>query len=90
MFLKFHTNLVDTFNDSLMKMIITATLAAKISQRIKLLEKKPYYSHIVPNSNGQLFFIVNNIQHSEGEAVTRGWLEVCVRMRLPFSMSVYV
>ena len=30
------------------------------------------------------------LKEGEGEAVTRGWLEVCVCVRLPFSMSVYV
>ena len=62
----FRTVLVGTFKDQLMKMGITATAAAaKISKRIELLEKKPYYSNIVPNSDGQLFFLVNNMQHGE-------------------------
>ena len=62
----FRTVLVGTFKDQLMKMGITATAAAAvISQRIELLEKKPYYSHIVPNSDGQLFFLVNNMQPDE-------------------------
>ena len=62
----FRTVLVGTFKDQLMEMGITAAVAAaKISKRIELLEKKPYYSHIVPNSNGQLFFLVNNMQHDE-------------------------
>ena len=66
------TVLVGTFKDQLMKMGIAATAAAaKISQRIELLEKKPYYSHIVPNSNGQLFFLVNNMQHGEASQCTR-------------------
>ena len=32
------------------------------------------------------------LKEGEGEAVTRGWLEVCVcvYVRLPFSVSVYV
>ena len=68
----FRTVLVGTFKDQLMKMGIAATAAAaKISQRIELLEKKPYYSHIVPNSNGQLFFLVNNMQHGEASQCTR-------------------
>ena len=62
----FRTVIVGTFKDQLMKMGITATAAAaKISKRIELLEKRPYYSHIVPNSDGQLFFLVNNMQHGE-------------------------
>ena len=62
---KFRTVLVGTFKDQLMKMGITAAATNKISKHIKLLEKKPYYSHIVPNSDGQLFFLVNNMQHGE-------------------------
>ena len=66
------TVLVGTFKDQLMKMGITATAAAaKISQRIELLEKKPYYSHIVPNSNGQLFFLVNNMLQGEASQRTQ-------------------
>ena len=68
----FRTVLVGTFKDQLMKMGITATAAAaKISKRIELLEKKPYYSHIVPNSDGQLFFLVNNMQHVEASQRTQ-------------------
>ena len=75
LFLKFHTNLVGTFNDSLMKMGITAAVDAKISKQIELLGKKSYYSHIVPNlSDGQLFFLESNMQHSEGEAATCQWV----------------
>ena len=61
----FRTVIVGTFKDQLMKMGITAAAAAKISKQIELLENKPYYSHIVPNSDGQLFFLVNNMQHGE-------------------------
>ena len=68
----FRTVLVGTFKDQLMKMGITATAAAaKISKRIELLEKRPYYSHIVPNSAGQLFFLVNNMQHGEASQRTQ-------------------
>ena len=68
----FRTVLVGTFKDQLMKMGITATAAAaEISKRIELLEKKPYYSHIVPNSDGQLFFLVNNMQHIEASQRTQ-------------------
>ena len=67
----FRTVLVGTFKDQLMKMGITATATAKISKRIELLEKKPYYSHIVPNSDGQLFFLVNNMQHGEASQRTQ-------------------
>ena len=61
----FRTVIVGTFKDQLRKMGITAAAAAKISKQIELLENKPYYSHIVPNSDGQLFFLVNNMQHGE-------------------------
>ena len=67
----FRTVLVGTFKDQLIKSGIFAAAAAKISKRIKLLDKKPYYSHIVPNSNGQLFFLVNNMQHSEASQHTQ-------------------
>ena len=68
----FRTVIVGTFKDQLMKMGITATAAAaKISQRIELLEKKPYYSHIVSNSNGQLFFLVNNMLQGEASQHTQ-------------------
>ena len=30
------------------------------------------------------------LKEGEGEAVTRVWLELCVYVRLSFSMSVYV
>ena len=61
----FRTVLVSTFKDQLMKMGITAAATAKISKRIKSLVKKPYYSSIVLNSKGQLFFLVNNMQPGE-------------------------
>ena len=68
----FRTVIVGTFKDQLMKMGITATAAAaKISKRIELLEKKPYYSHIVSNSNGQLFFLVNNMLQGEASQHTQ-------------------
>ena len=69
---KFRTVLVGTFKDQLMKMGITAAAAAaKIPKRIKLLSKKPYYSSIVPNSDGQLFFLVNNMQQVEASQRTQ-------------------
>ena len=68
----FRTVLVGTFKDQFMKMGITATAAAaKISKRIELLEKKPYYSHIVSNSHGQLFFLVNNMLQGEASQHTQ-------------------
>ena len=69
----FRTVLVGTFKDQLMKMGIAAAANAtdKISNRIKSLAKKPYYSHIVPNSDGQLFFLVNNMQHGEASQRTQ-------------------
>ena len=67
----FRTVLVGTFKDQLMKMGITAAAAAKISKQIELLKNKPYYSHIVPNSDGQLFFLVNNMQHDEASQRTQ-------------------
>ena len=59
----FRTVLVGTFKDHLMEKGNTATVTDKISKRIELLEQKPYYSHIVPDADGRLFFLVNNLPH---------------------------
>ena len=59
----FRTVLVGTFKDHLMEKGNTATVSDKISKRIELLEQKPYYSHIVPDADGRLFFLVNNLPH---------------------------
>ncbi|MDA8043559.1 MAG: hypothetical protein MPJ22_14165, partial [Pirellulales bacterium] len=67
----FRTVLVGTFKDQLVKKGIATTAATKISKQIELLENKPYYSHIVPNSNGELFFLVNNMQHVEASQRTQ-------------------
>ena len=67
----FRTVLVGTFKDQLMKMGITAAAAAKISKRIKSLVKRPYFSSILPNSDGHLFFLVNNMQPGEASQRTQ-------------------
>ena len=59
----FRTVLVGTFKDHLMEMGNTAAVSDQISKRIELLEQKPYYSHIVPDADGRLFFLVNNLPH---------------------------
>ena len=59
----FRTVLVGTFKDHLMKLGNIAAVTDRISKRIELLEKKPYYSHIVPDADGRLFFLVNNMPH---------------------------
>ena len=68
----FRAVIVGTFKDHLMKTgnIITAT--KKIADHIKQLKKKPYYSHVIPNSDGQLFHLVNNFLHHEASEHTPG------------------
>ena len=68
----FRAVIVGTFKDHLMKTgnIITAT--KKIADHIKQLKKKPYYSHVIPDSDGQLFHLVNNFLHHEASEHTPG------------------
>ena len=40
--------------------------------QIKQLENKPYYSSLIPNSDGQLFHLVNNMPHQEASERTPG------------------
>ena len=59
----FRTVLVGTFKDHLMEKGNIAEVSENISKRIELLEQKPYYFHIVPDADGRLFFLVNNMPH---------------------------
>ena len=83
----FRTVLVGTFKDQLVKKGITAAATAKISKQIELLEKKPYYSHIVPNCKGELFFLVNNMQHGEPSQRTQEDQESIDDLRVVLSHS---
>ena len=68
----FRTVLVGTFKDCLMKMGKVAAATDKISERIELLDKKPYFSYIVPNSDNRLFFLLNNLPHEKVSERSRG------------------
>ena len=59
----FRTVLVGTFKDHLIEKGNIAEVSDNIFKRIELLEQKPYYSHIVPDADGRLFFLVNNMPH---------------------------
>ena len=83
----FRTVLVGTFKDQLVKMGIATTAATKISKRIELLENKPYYSHIVPNCKGELFFLVNNMQHDEASQRTQEDQDSIDNLRVVLSHS---
>ena len=59
------TVLVGTFADQLEQMGNITTATEEISRQIKQLENKPYYSSLIPNSEGQLFHLVNNLPRQE-------------------------
>ena len=66
------TVLVGTFADQLEQMGNIATATEEIGMQIKQLESKPYYSSLIPNSDGQLFHLVNNLPHQEVSERTPG------------------
>ena len=65
------TVLVGTFADQLEQMGNIATATEEIDRQIKQLENRPYYSSLIPNSDGQLFHLVNNLPHQEVSERTR-------------------
>ena len=64
----FRAVLVGTFKDHLVQMGNITTATKRITEHIEQLEKKPYYSSIIPNSDGELFHLVNNLPHHEASA----------------------
>ena len=66
------TVIVGTFADQLEQMGNFATATEEIDRQIKQLENKPYYSSLIPNSDGQLFHLVNNLPHQEVSERTPG------------------
>ena len=66
------TVLVGTFADQLEQMGTIATATEEIGRQIKQLENKPYYSSLIPNSDGQLFHLVNNLPRQEASERTPG------------------
>ena len=64
------TVVVGTFADKLERMGNIATATEEINKQIKQLENKPYYSSLIPNSDGQLFHLVNNLPHQEASERT--------------------
>ena len=59
------TVIVGTFADQLEQMGNIAAATKEIDRQIKQLTNKPYYSSLIPNSDGQLFHLVNNLPHQE-------------------------
>ena len=66
------TVIVGTFADQLEQMGNIATATEEIGRQINQLENKPYYSSLIPNSDGQLFHLVNNLPHQEAAERTPG------------------
>ena len=59
------TVIVGTFADQLEQMGNITTATEEINRQINQLENKPYYSSLIPNSDGQLFHLVNNLPRQE-------------------------
>jgi len=59
----FRAIIVDTFKECLIEKDIIASAAQEIAEHMEQLKKKPYYSRIIPNSDGQLFHLVNYFPH---------------------------
>ena len=66
------TIIVGTFADQLEQMGNIATATEEIGRQINQLENKPYYSSLIPNSDGQLFHLVNNLPCQEVSERTPG------------------
>ena len=66
----FRAVIVGTFRDHLLKMGNITTATEDIAEHVKQLQKKPYYSHIIPDTDGQLFHLVNNLVHHEASERT--------------------
>ena len=66
----FRAAIVGTFKDRLVQMGNITTATKRIADHIQQLEKKPYYSNIIPNLDGELFHLVNNLPHHEASART--------------------
>ena len=61
----FRAVIVGTFKDCLIEKGNIASATQEIAEHMQQLEKKPYYSQIIPDSEGQLFHLVNNFPHYE-------------------------
>ena len=66
------TVIVGTFADQLEQMGNIATATEEICRQINQLENKPYYSSLIPTSDGQLFHLVNNLPRQEASERTPG------------------
>ena len=66
----FRAVIVGTFKDCLIEKGNIASATQEIAEHMQLLEKKPYYSQIIPDSEGQLFHLVNNFPHYEASGHT--------------------
>ena len=53
--------LVGTFKDRLLVEGRLEETKAKLKKRIESLKKKPYYEHIIRDTNGQPFYLINNL-----------------------------
>ena len=61
----FRAVIVGTFKDCLIEKGNIASATQEIAEHMQQLEKKPYYSQIIPDSEGQLFHLVTNFPHYE-------------------------
>ena len=66
------TVIVGTFADQLEQMGNIATATEEICRQINQLQNKPYYSSLIPTSDGQLFHLVNNLPRQEASERTPG------------------
>ena len=66
----FRAIVVGTFKDCLIEKGNIASATQEIAEHMQQLEKKPYYSQIIPDSEGQLFHLVNNFPHYEASGHT--------------------
>ena len=66
----FRAVVVGTFKDCLIEKGNIASATQEIAEHMQQLEKKPYYSQIIPDSEGQLFHLVTNFPRYEASGHT--------------------
>ena len=66
----FRAVVVGTFKDCLIEKGNIASATQEIAEHMQQLQKKPYYSQIIPDSEGQLFHLVTNFPRYEASGHT--------------------
>ena len=79
----FRAIIVDTFKECLIEKGIIASAAPEIAEHMEQLKEKPYYSCIIPDSDGQLFHLVNYFPHYDDSKAYSGRASINTLQEIP-------